>query len=151
MKKLIILLVILCSVAPMLHAADEPHQRLSPAEFRVKQKAYITEKAELTKDEAAKFFPLYFELQDKKKVLNDKAWELIRKGKDDNVTEAQYDEIMEGVYDSRIASDRLDKTYFGKFKKILSAKKLYMIQKTEMRFHRDLLKGIQRGKQSGKK
>ena len=49
---------------------------------------------------------------------------------------------MEGVYDARISSDRLDKTYFDKFKKILSCKKIYLVQKAEMRFHRELLKGM---------
>lgn len=57
-------------------------------------------------------------------------------------TEAQYEEIMEGVYDARIASDRLDKTYFDKFKKILPCKKIYLVQRAEMRFHRELLKGM---------
>ena len=142
MKKLIVLLVMMCSLAPVLRAADGCNQRLSPAEFRARQKAYITEKAGLTKEEAARFFPLYFELQDKKKEQNDKAWSLIRQGKDEKTTEAQYDVIMEGVYDARIAADRLDKTYFAKFKKILSAKKLYLVQKAEMRFHRELLKGM---------
>ena len=74
MKKLIVLLVMMCSLAPVLRAADGCNQRLSPAEFRARQKAYITEKAGLTKEEAARFFPLYFELQDKKKEQNDKAW-----------------------------------------------------------------------------
>ena len=111
MKKLIVLLVMMCSLAPVLWAADGCNQRLSPAEFRARQKAYITEKAGLTKEEAARFFPLYFELQDKKKEQNDKAWSLIRQGKDEKTTEAQYDVIMEGVYDARIAADRLDKTY----------------------------------------
>ena len=133
MKKLIVLFVIVCSLAPVLWAADGCDQHLSPTEFRAKQKAYIMEKAGLTKEEAVKFFPMYFELQDKKKELNDKAWELIRKGKNEKTTEAQYAEIMEGVYDARIASDRLEKTYFDKFKGVLSAKKLYLVQKAEMR------------------
>lgn len=55
--------------------------------------------------------------------MNDKAWGLIRKGKDDKTTEAQYAEIMEGVYDARIASDQLERTYYEKYKKILSNKK----------------------------
>lgn len=148
MKKLIVLFVLMCSIAPLLWAADGCDQHLSPTEFRAKQKAYIIEKAGLTKEEATKFFPLYFELQDKKKELNDKAWGLIRQGKDENTTEARYDVIMEGIYDARIAADRLDKTYFAKFRKILSAKKIYLIQKAEMRFHRDLLKGM-RGKGGG--
>ena len=69
MKKLIVLLVMMCSLAPVLRAADGCNQRLSPAEFRARQKAYITEKAGLTKEEAARFFPLYFELQDKNCLL----------------------------------------------------------------------------------
>ena len=74
MKKLIVLLIMMCGFAPVLWAADGCQQHLSPTEFRAKQQAYITEKAGLTKEEAAKFFPLYFELQDKKKEQNDKAW-----------------------------------------------------------------------------
>lgn len=146
MKKLIVLLWIVCGVAPLLHAACGPEQHLTPEEFRAKQKAFITERAGLTKEEAAKFFPVYFELQDRKKQLNDEAWKLIRSGKNEKTTEAQYGEILEGVYDARIASDRLDKTYFEKFKKILPCKKIYLVQRAEMRFHRELLKGMNHAK-----
>ena len=145
MKRLIILLFIICGLTPILWAMDGCNQqRLSPEEFRAKQKAFIIEKAGLNKEEAAKFFPVYFELQDKKKALNDKAWGLLRKGKDDKTTEAQYAEILKGVYDARSASDKLERDYYEKFKKILSNKKIYMVQKAEMRFHRELLKSANR-------
>lgn len=149
MKKLIVLFVMICGAMPLLWASHGTDQHLSPEEFRAKQRAFITEKAALTKEEAAKFFPVYYELQDRKKQLNDEAWQLIRKGKDDNLTDAQYGEIMEGVYDARIASDRLEKTYFDKFKKILSCKKIYLVQKAEMRFHRELLKGMNKRQANG--
>lgn len=145
MKRLIILLFIICGFTPLLWAMDGCNQqRLSPEEFRAKQKAFIIEKAGLNKEEAAKFFPVYFELQDKKKALNDKAWGLLRKGKDDKTTEAQYAEILKGVYDASSASDKLERDYYEKFKKILSNKKIYMVQKAEMRFHRELLKSANR-------
>ena len=145
MKRLIILLFIICGFTPLLWAMDGCNQqRLSPEEFRAKQKAFIIEKAGLNKEEAAKFFPVYFELQDKKKALNDKAWGLLRKGKDDKTTEAQYAEILKGVYDARSASDKLERDYYEKFEKILSNKKIYMVQKAEMRFHRELLKSANR-------
>ena len=145
MKRLIILLFIICGFTPLLWAMDGCNQqRLSPEEFRAKQKAFIIEKAGLNKEEAAKFFPVYFELQDKKKALNDTAWGLLRKGKDDKTTEAQYAEILKGVYDARSASDKLERDYYEKFKKILSNKKIYMVQKAEMRFHRELLKSANR-------
>ena len=93
----------ICGIMPLLWASDGCDQHLSPEEFRAKQKAFITEKAGLTSEEAAKFFPLYFELQDRKKQLNDEAWKLLRQGKDEKTTEAQYEEIMEGVYDRYLA------------------------------------------------
>lgn len=126
--------------APLVWATGGCDQRLSKEEFRARQQAYITEKAGLTAAEAEDFFPLYFELQDRKHQLNDEAWKLMREGKKEGVTEARYDEIMESVYDARIAADRLEKSYYGKFKKILSSKKIYLVQQAEMRFHRELLR-----------
>lgn len=144
MKKLIALLVLLCGFMPLLWAADGCEQHLSREEFRTKQKAYIIEQAKLTKEEAAKFFPIYFELQDKKKKLNDESWNLMRKGKDDETTEAQYKEINEKIAENRIAADQLDKIYLGKFNKILSSKKIFLVQRAEMRFHREMIKGMHR-------
>lgn len=149
MKKLIVLLILMCGFAPLSWAVDGCNEHLTPEEFRAKQKAYITEKAGLTKEEAAKFFPIYFELQDRKKQLNDEAWKLLRKGKDKKTTEAQYTEILEGVYDARIAINRLEKNYFEKFKKILSSKKIYKVLHAEMRFNRELLKGMHNKKGEG--
>lgn len=144
MRKLIALVVLLCGFIPVLWAVDGCDQHLSREEFRAKQKAFITEKAGLTKEEAARFFPIYFELQDRKKKLNDESWELIHKGKNDKTTEAQYEEIIEKVSDNRIAADRLDRSYLDKFKKILSNKKIYLVQRAEMRFHREMIKGMNR-------
>ena len=134
MKKLIALVVLLCGFMPVLWAADGCDQHLSREEFRNKQKAFII----------AKFFPVYFELQEKKKKLNDESWSLMRQGKDDKTTEAQYEEIVAKVCDNRIAADRLDKSYLDRFKKILSNKKIFLVQRAEMRFHREMLKGMNR-------
>ena len=151
MRKVIALIVLLCGFMPVLWAADGCDQHLSREEFRAKQKAYITEQAKLTKEEAAQFFPLYFELQDKKKMLNDESWHLMHKGKEDKITETQYGEINEKIVNNRIAADQLDKTYLSKFKKILSNKKIFLVQRAEMRFHREMIRGVNRGKDSDRK
>lgn len=144
-KKLLVLWVVACGIVPLLWATEGCEQRLTKEEFRAKQQAYITEKAGLTSEEATAFFPLYFELQDQKQQFNEEAWTLLREGKKDNVSEERYEEILNGVYEARISADRLEKSYFGKFKDILSCKKIYLVQQAEMRFHRELLKGM-RGK-----
>ncbi|MEG2573633.1 MAG: hypothetical protein RSA44_03115 [Bacteroides sp.] len=145
MKKLIIILLIVCSSS--LSWAQSPRgERLTPEEFRAKQEAFITQKANLTKEEAAKFFPVYFEMQNEKKALNDNSWNLIKKGKDPATTEAQYENIIETTLDNRIRVDEIEKEYYKQFRKILSAKQLYKVQHAEMRFHRELLKGVNKKK-----
>ena len=150
MKKASILIVMLCGFLPLLWAQGDKKPRLTKEEFRDRQRTFITERAELTKEEAEKFFPLFFELQDRKQVLNDKAWKLMRQGRKEDLTEEGYEEILESVYDTRIASDELEKSYFEKFKEILSCKKLYEVQQAEMRFHREWLKNL-RGKGNHRK
>lgn len=153
MKKLIWMIVLALGCATMMAAGTNPvtdkprceqQKRLTPQEFRTRQQEFITENARLTPQEAAKFFPLYFELQDRKKQLNDEAWQQIRKGKNKDLSEKEYDEILSAMYDARIAADRLDKTYYDRFKKILPCSKLYQVQRAEMRFHRELVKGMHR-------
>lgn len=134
-KSLYILLLLLCTSISLF-----AQKKLSREEFRARQEAFITDKAGLTKQEAKQFFPLYFELQDKKSQCNKEAWEKIRKGKDANLSEKEYNEIVEAVIQSRITADQLDLEYVRKYKKFLSAKKIYDIQRAEMKFHRELLK-----------
>lgn len=154
-----IIFCLLCGLTLSVHAGSAepvytaPQERLTPEQFRAKQQAYITEKAQLTPDEAAKFFPVYFELQDRKKQINDEAWKLMREGRGKDgkeLSEQRYEEILEGMYDARISCDRLDKTYFERFKKILSCKKIFQVQRAEMKFHRELVKGM-KGAKKGKK
>lgn len=142
MRKFTVILVFVFTFVFKLFAGDGCCQHLSPEEFRAKQKAFITEKAGLTVDEVTKFFPVYFELQDKKKVLNDESWGFINKGKTDKISDAQYGEIIEKVTNNRLAADRLDRLYLNKFKTLLSNKKIYLVQRAEMKFHREILKSM---------
>lgn len=112
----------------------------SKEEFRAKQEAFITQKAQLTAEEAKQFFKLYFELQDKKDQYNHKAWEKMREGWKGNLSEDEYANITETVLQTRIATDELELEYLKKYKKFLSSKKIYDIQQAEMGFHRELLK-----------
>lgn len=158
MRHIFIFIVWLCATFMTLPALGQQPQkeqqsktptegRLSKEAFRARQQAYITEKASLTVDEATRFFPLYFELQDRKQELNDASWKLMREARDKKKTlsESRYEEILETTYDNRLECDRLDKSYFAKFKKILSCQKLFHVHRAEMRFHRELVRDMHRG------
>jgi hypothetical protein len=147
MKKIVFTLLLFLMCAPSISfARDECQQggrpKLSPTEFRNKQKEFITRDANLTDEEAAKFFPLYYELQDKKKAMNDKSWNAIRQSEDDNLSESQYKSILESIYNTHIAVDRLEKEYFYRYRKILSYKKILRVHRAEMRFSRFLIRNM---------
>ncbi|KAA6336301.1 hypothetical protein EZS27_015544 [termite gut metagenome] len=140
MKSRIILLLVFCVFSLDLWAAKEYHQYITPDEFRHKQKVFIMEKAKLTPKEAAEFFPIYFEFQDKKMELNDQIAQLMHGTKEEKMMETQYKEAIDKMYELRSIQNELDKIYYEKFKKVLSYKKIYYVQRAEMRFHRELLK-----------
>ena len=56
-KRLYSLLLMVMACVVVMQAQ---HRRLSKDEFRQRQQAFITEKAEPTEEEAKQFFPLYF-------------------------------------------------------------------------------------------
>ena len=134
------LLYIIALLAVFGLKATAQHPKFNKEEFRARQEAFITAKASLTTQEAKQFFPLYFELQDKKESINHQAWEQIRKANKDDLTENEYATIVEGTIQARIATDKLDLEYLKKYKKFLPAKKIFEIQRAETCFHRELIK-----------
>ena len=70
-QRLVTLLITLY-ISISLQAQDKKKPGFTKEEFRARQEAYLTHKAEITQEEATKFFPIYFELQDRKKTVNDK-------------------------------------------------------------------------------
>lgn len=107
----------------LCHFCTGTEKMMSQEEFRKRQQTFLTERAGLTQEEAQKFFPLYFELQDKKHAYNKEAWQKQRKGKENGTTEAEYAKIVEDVLQIRITIDQMELEYVRKYKQFLSAKK----------------------------
>lgn len=150
MKKYLISFILFLSVLPTAFAHDgEARPRLNPAEFRAKLQEFVTRDAGLTDEEAARFFPLYFKLEDQKRALNDKSWRLVHQGDNDNLTESQYKAILDGIYNNRIAIDKLEKSFNYQFHKVISWQKILRVHRSEIRFNRHLIRGM-RPKGDGK-
>ncbi len=135
------LIVLLLSMSLTIFAQEKkPH--FTKEEFRAKQKVYMTRKAELTKEEANKFFVLYFELQDKKKKINDNIGRIIRDTKKKSSDQTNYSELIDKMINSRLESDKLERYYILQYRKFLSDKKIFKVLIAEMNFHRELLKSM---------
>ena len=117
--------------------------KYTESEFRAKKQAYIAQKAELTPAESEKFFPLYFEFQNKKKEINKHAWNLAKQGKASETTDLEYEEIIDNFFDDQESIVKLEREYINKYRKFLSDKQIYRVYWAEFKFNRNMIKILQ--------
>lgn len=137
------LLMIFAALLCMQINAQKKNEKWTVEEFRAKKQAYMAEKAGLTEEEAKNFFPLYFELQNKKKIGNKEAWSDARKGIKPETTNEEYETIIDSFFQSQHQLLNLEQEYIAKFRKVLSDKKIYRIYWAEIKFNRNMLKILQ--------
>ena len=142
------LTTLLIGLVCLAAAAQQPQgqrPRMTPEEYQAKQKEFITRHAELTDEESAAFFPLYFELQGKKHEANRRVWKQVRAVSPHERTEEDCVKMIDAMADVKIECATLEKEYLATFKEILPAKKLMRVQMAEERYQRELLRGMQQG------
>ena len=127
-------------------AAQEPNKphfgKFSPEKFQIDLEQFITKEACLTPQEAARFFPIYKEMMSKQRVVFDRQRRLGRlKPADEKGCEKAIRERDECDLDLK----RIQQTYHNKFLSVISASKLYDVLNAEDRFHRQMLRGWNRG------
>lgn len=109
-------------------------------QFRAKRVAFITEKVKLTTEEAEIFWPICNELQEKKfelnKPLREERREIFRSKK--ALTEADYQKMIDTNADIKVKEAQLEKEYLAKFKKVLSAEKIFKYQRAEEEFMKQI-------------
>lgn len=135
------ILIVACILC--LPATAQNKSKYSKSEFRAKKQAYMAEKAGLTEEESEKFFPLYFEFQDKKKEINKDAWGTAKKGIKPDTTDQEYKEIIDNFFTDQEAIAKLEREYIEKYRKVLSDKNIYMLYWAEIKFSRNMLKILQ--------
>ena len=117
--------------------------QFSPAEYAKQQQEFFTKNAELTPAEAEAFFPVYNELQQKKREINRDIRRMMRQEPGTQVSEDQSLKAIDAQADANIKIAELEKEYLQKFKKILPASKILKVQNAEEQFNSQILKDIQ--------
>ena len=122
------------------------NEQFSPAEYWQQQKAFFTDKAGLTEDEANAFFPLYNELQQKKRDLNRETRRFMREAASMDASEEQSLKAIDAQAETNIKIAELEKEYLQKFKEVLPANKILKVQNAEEQFNSQMLKDIQQSR-----
>lgn len=93
--------------------------------------AYITEKLDLSKTEAQKFWPIYNAFEEKMHALR-KDYSEDRKQIDyENLTESQAEELIKNFKESNTQRNELYNKYVSDLQKVISSKKIVLLKKTE--------------------
>jgi len=146
MKKLLFSTVIMIMV--VLGASAEEQQKFSPEKFQADLEQYITTEAGLTNEEAAKFFPLYREMQQKQRVVYNKIHELFKLPHD----EASCKRAIQRRDQLEIELKQIAQTYHNKFLRVIPASKVIGTIVAEDKFHRRAFRkfGQQRNRETKK-
>ena len=122
------------------------NEQFSPAEYWEQQKEFFTNQASLTQDEANAFFPIYNELQQKKRELNREIRRIMRQEGGPMISEDGSLKAIDAKADVNIKIAELEKEYLQKFKQVLPASKILKIQNAEEQFNSQILKDIQQSR-----
>ena len=99
--------------------------------------AFITERLQLTPEEAQQFWPLYNQYEDAERDLRRE----YRPGKAiENMTEAEANAFLERSLELDEQLTALRRTYIERFKEILPTRKVALLRKVEEEFKRELLR-----------
>ncbi|MBI4931725.1 MAG: hypothetical protein HY841_13225 [Bacteroidetes bacterium] len=105
---------------------------------------FLTQKLDLTPDEAQKFWPVYNEFQKKREEIHKKRREEIKNAKEniDSLSDKQIEALVDGEMAFRQKNLDLEKEYHAKFKSVLPIKKVAKLYRAEDMFARHLLEQI---------
>lgn len=133
MKKLIFIIAIALNFGVVFGQHDK---------IKALKTAHITTELNLTSSEAEKFWPIYNASQEKTQQLRRQLRELHKKNNAElnTISEQEAINILNTIIDLDDTMHREKQALTQKLKKVLSAKKIILLQKAEHQFNRKLIK-----------
>ncbi|MDC6352286.1 hypothetical protein PP178_12050 [Zeaxanthinibacter sp. PT1] len=114
--------------------------------------AFFTERLSLSAKEAEVFWPLYNEYEEKKESLREREKsEIYEKLKQaESIDESEAQNLLQRYLELEERQEELDKEYFNRIAKTITARKTLMMFRAEYEFRRQLIKRYSE-KQSGRR
>ncbi|WP_299820779.1 hypothetical protein [uncultured Pontibacter sp.] len=111
--------------------------------------AYLTDKVELTAEQAQKFWPVYNEYEAKRRDLMKGYRSGYRKNLDD-MSEQEAKARIDEMFDTRDRELALEKEYAARYQRIISTKQLIRLYRAERDFTKLLLKKLDNSRAANK-
>ena len=110
-------------------------------EIQQYKRSYFTKELNLTKEQQAKFFPLYEEMDQETNRISEEA-RLMEKhvSETPEATDLEFEKATEAMYDAKVKEAGLEREYLDKFKQILDKKQLFELKGVERKFSREMMR-----------
>lgn len=116
---------------------EQKKEAFSPEEFQKNLEDYIIRETGMTVLEASQFFPLFHELHDKQREMNQKIMKLKRKSQKNNNADENYAEKVEKICELKVESAEMEKEYYRKMCRKVNPQKVFEAMHAEDRFYRN--------------
>jgi hypothetical protein len=152
MMKKILSSILFISLIGNIYSQGPGHRREIEKRYHAQKIAFITDEMQLSPEEAQLFWPIYNQFQTKKDSLMDLMHDYRADFPQDENELSEEQALTILKYFNKHASDmlKLNQTYQKKFLKVISAKKLLLLNNAENGFRRHLLQEF-RGRGSNRK
>lgn len=137
MKKLLVISTIWLSALGVSAQNQAALQKIEAARI-----ALITERLELTPEQAEKFWPIYREYSDKQREVRKEFQELKQNFDPGLASEEESQKILDQGYQIKERLLELDRTYSQRMQQIVSTRQLMNLRKAEEDFRNMLMKRI---------
>lgn len=116
-------------------------------EMRQYKHDFLVKDLDLTRDQQNTFFPIYDKMDDELTQVAEETRDLEEKvAADDKATDTELESAARTVFEQKSKEGEIEKTYFEKFKGILSPRQLLKLKSAERKFTQQLFRQHGRAK-----
>ncbi|WP_298894444.1 hypothetical protein [uncultured Psychroserpens sp.] len=146
MKKTLITILFIALTISAFGQRKERQERLKALKV-----AFITEKLELTSDEAEKFWPVYNAIEEKKEVLRKEVQTIRRELDFDALTDTEANKLLKDLMGLENRKHNLQIKQVNDLLQVIPAKKIILLKVVEEQFKAQMLKELRKRREKFKK
>lgn len=126
-------------VCLMAITASAQERKFNPAKFKADAKAFILKEVSMTPTESKAFFPVYFEMIDKKGEVFKRLGQM---RKQQPKTDAEARKLITTHDQLSLRLQQIENDYHKKFLTVLPAKKVLLVMRADGKFRRQSLQKV---------
>lgn len=130
---------LLCTSVNAQHHEHSKQHEQKKAEIRAMKTAFITQRLNLTPEEAEKFWPIYNQFESKMEENREKRKSTRRLDQMEEMSDSEVEELVDLRIQIRQEELDIEKAFHLQVKQVLPIKKVAMLYKAEHDFRRELL------------